>query len=88
MNKPSKYNLLEAELVKMEEEVARRRRELDGLESTPCGYPCSACGTVLETELDFAQHFVVAQIDRMNRHFNLGECPNTERGRNIIANFN
>lgn len=44
------------------------RSELAGV---PFGRPCSRCGTHLETEADFAQHFAVPDL----RYINLGNCP-------------
>jgi hypothetical protein len=49
--------------------------QMNGMEATPCGLTCSGCGTVLETEADFAKHFTVKRIDQINNHWNLGECP-------------
>lgn len=39
------------------------------------------CGFRLDTELDFASHFVLADA----RYLNLGECPNSDKGRAIIS---
>lgn len=41
-------------------------------ENTPFVTKCSGCGVMLETEADFAKHFVISDV----RLFNLGTCPN------------
>lgn len=51
-------------------ERIREYREL--LQLTPLELPCAGCGTTLETEWDFASHFVIPD----ERYLNLGECPN------------
>ena len=51
---------------------------LEGLDNTPCGLTCGGCGTLLETEGDFARHFVVSRMDEMNNNLNLGNCPNKD----------
>lgn len=38
---------------------------------TSFGQDCTSCGLVLETEADFARHFIVPDL----RYFNLGTCP-------------
>lgn len=55
--------------------------ELYQLDQTPCELPCTACGEMLESEGDFARHFVI----RETLYLNLGECPETDKGRAIIA---
>jgi len=46
--------------------------EMRGMEETVfSGGPCGGCGAPLETEADFARHFVI--FDERLR--NLGECP-------------
>jgi hypothetical protein len=44
-----------------------------GLEETPCNLKCAGCEINLQTEADFAKHFVVLD----SRYLNLGECPIT-----------
>ncbi len=55
------------------------------LERTPFGQPCSGCGTVLDTEADFAKHFTLIRRTgwpstattpvREDYYLNLGNCP-------------
>lgn len=49
--------------------------EQAALDRTKCGLPCAGCGTMLETEGDFARHFVL--YNRVYR--NLGFCPKAGR---------
>lgn len=49
---------------------------LDGLDKQAFGGTCSGCGTRLETEGDFARHFLI----RDATYLNLGECPHTPKG--------
>ena len=44
----------------------------EGYESTPCGLHCSGCDIYLDSEADFAKHFIIKDV----RFLNLGECPN------------
>jgi hypothetical protein len=69
--KRSKWNILEERLTMKLAEVERDKRELQALERTTFGRPCSGCGEVLATEADFAKHFVTPDP----RFLNLGECP-------------
>lgn len=55
--------------------------QMEGLDATPWGLTCSGCDTLLVTEGDFARHFVLPDATFLN----LGECPNTERGRGLIT---
>lgn len=68
-------------LTERRQEAFKKFQELDnqinGLEATPCGLRCSGCNTLLETEADFAQHFIVAPFDIANNNLNLGNCPVT-----------
>lgn len=53
--------------------VREANRLVAGLDDqTPCGLRCSGCGTMLETESDFAKHFIITD----EAYLNLGECPN------------
>lgn len=62
---------LRTEAGKLLAEAERIERELSGLARTPFGKPCNACGTMLATERDFAEHF---RVDNPLWP-NLGECP-------------
>jgi hypothetical protein len=55
--------MLAAELEKLDQQIASLKR-LD------CGIRCS-CGKLLQTEWDFADHFIVPN----ERYLNLGNCP-------------
>lgn len=55
--------------------------QVAALDKTPCGLSCSGCQTLLVTEGDFARHFVLADAT----YLNLGECPNTEKGRRVVT---
>lgn len=63
------------------------QREIDGLKGTDCGLSCGGCGKVLETEWDFASHYLVAD----ERYTNLGGCPerpyNPATGPRISVHF-
>lgn len=50
------------------------------LKMIPFNGVCTGCGTPLETEADFAQHFHIPD----ERYINLGYCPHTERGRELM----
>lgn len=45
--------------------------EREKLQTQTFGKPCGKCDTMLNTEADFAKHFIVTNP----RYFNLGECP-------------
>lgn len=49
--------------------------EREKLASQAFGRECTKCHTMLDTEADFAQHFIVANPT----YFNLGECPSDLR---------
>ncbi len=49
--------------------------QLTLLDRTDCGLRCSACDLLLETEGDFARHFVIPDA----RYLNLGQCPTAPR---------
>jgi hypothetical protein len=68
---PTKWSVLQHRLDEANAQATRLRRELASLERTPCNLNCSGCGVLLETEADFAQHFVLSDT----RYLNLGECP-------------
>ena len=68
----TKWEILEARRDRYAAQAAEFQRELDDLEKTKCGVTCPGCGTYLETEKDFAQHFTIPDT----RYLNLGTCPN------------
>ena len=70
----TKYEILTARAAELREEALRIENTLAGMEML-CGLSCGGCGTVLETEADFAKHFIVTD----ERFLNLGECPNSSR---------
>jgi hypothetical protein len=52
---------------------ATERAELEATPYTANGIgACSKCGKELETEADFAKHYVISDL----RYLNLGYCPN------------
>jgi hypothetical protein len=67
----TKAEILTAKLAAISAELERVTREIDGLKGTDCGLTCSGCGERLETEWDFASHFVIPD----ERYVNLGGCP-------------
>lgn len=68
----TKWDILTERLSTMEDKAAKLRRELEALQRTTFGLPCSGCLEILETEADFARHYLV----RDERYLNLGWCPN------------
>lgn len=48
---------------------------IEWAKKTNFGRPCAGCNKVLETEYDFAAHFVISRWDFWRGLFNLGECP-------------
>lgn len=79
----TKMDVLRDRLIQAEATAVALRNQIDGLWATNCGLQCSGCGEVLDTEGDFASHFVLPQISIMQNTLNLGECPYTERGQAI-----
>ena len=76
MNKNrTKYSILAERMVKAQAEADALRQQMVGLDKTKCGLTCAGCGTLLETEGDFARHFVVSRMDEFNNNLNLGSCP-------------
>jgi hypothetical protein len=57
-----------------------QHQKLDRLETQECGLTCSGCGKVLETEKDFAEHYLVPD----ERFLNLGYCPDKDKGLRTI----
>lgn len=67
----TKWEVLEARRMALRLELQKIDRDMAGLEQTTCGLICSGCGELLETEKDFAAHFVIPN----EQYLNLGECP-------------
>ena len=75
----TKYSILAKRLNRAQDEADAIRRQMVGLDNTKCGLTCAGCGTLLETEGDFARHFTVSKMDEMNNNLNLGSCPNKNK---------
>lgn len=71
----TKYTILQERLAKAQAEADSLRNQIEGMDATTCGLTCSGCGTVLDTEGDFARHFYIKKFDEMNNFLNLGSCP-------------
>lgn len=71
----TKAAILQSRLEVEELALKRDREYIEGLKETPCNLECSGCGAVLETEWDFASHFVIPD----ERFLNLGNCPSDPR---------
>jgi hypothetical protein len=56
--------------------LVKAQCELDGLTATRCDLRCAGCDELLETEADFAKHFVLKNFDIQLGLLNLGVCPN------------
>lgn len=67
----TKWEIMEAQAAFLEEEAAKLRHRLEGLNNTPFGHKCEGCGLMLETEGQFAAHFEIPD----ERYLNLGGCP-------------
>lgn len=72
----TKWDILEDRARILEIQAAQIRNELKGMDRTKCGLSC-ACGELLETEGDFARHFLIPDP----RFLNLGDCPVMPRKR-------
>jgi hypothetical protein len=72
----SKWQILQARTDALMSQLADLTSQLDWMERTPFKANgtgrCSACGTELPTEADFAKHYLVED----ERFLNLGYCPN------------
>lgn len=68
----TKWSILQMHMEEAWREFDRIRRNLNWMEHASFGKPCSGCQELLETEADFARHFIV----RDPRFLNLGDCPN------------
>jgi hypothetical protein len=51
------------------------KREIAGMANTPLGVKCTGCAEILNTEADFAGHFLIPD----ETYLNLGYCPNNRR---------
>lgn len=71
----TKLEILAERIEKAREELAILEGMATGLENIKLNVPCTGCGEVLETEKDFAGHFMVPD----ERYLNLGYCPNNRR---------
>lgn len=71
----TKWDVLTERAAKLRKEADELNAYLASLDQTPFTAngtgKCSACGTHLETEGDFARHFEVPDL----RYLNLGDCP-------------
>jgi hypothetical protein len=67
----TKWDVLTARQAEAQALADSLARDLNGMEHTPFGKPCVACLTILETEADFARHFILSDT----RYLNLGNCP-------------
>lgn len=81
----TKMDILRDELTEAEAKAAALREHIDGLAATSCGLTCGGCGKVLDTEADFADHFVISRYNQRMHYLNLGECPHTEKGQIILG---
>jgi hypothetical protein len=72
----SKWDILQERRKKAQEEANNIATQLQGLALTPfkdgVTGRCSGCGALLQTEADFAKHFLIPD----ERFLNLGYCPN------------
>lgn len=68
----TKMDILEERALFLKAELDKADAYLNGLFMTNCGLTCNGCGTLLETEADFAAHFIIPDA----RFLNLGGCPN------------
>jgi hypothetical protein len=72
----TKWQILTERAEGLESTAQAIRAELAGLDRTTFGGKCTCCGEALETEGDFARHFVVPDV----RYLNLGGCPVNNAG--------
>lgn len=79
----TKYDILATRIAKAEKQIAIWRSQIEN--PAPLGAPCGGCGEILETESDFAKHFVIGASAQLQDTLNLGECPHTDKGKAIIA---
>lgn len=67
----TKAEILENQIIDLRAKAEEIEMQLESLRKTPCGLTCSGCRTYLETEYDFAAHFLIKD----ERYLNLGDCP-------------
>jgi predicted nucleotidyltransferase len=67
----TKWQILEEQRDKARSILESFEAQLQYLENTKFGGECSYCGLYLETEADFAKHYLVPD----ERLYNLGNCP-------------
>lgn len=67
----TKIEILEARAENLRREYVKAVSYIEGLKDTPFGHRCGGCTTMLETEYDFANHFLIPD----ERFLNLGDCP-------------
>lgn len=67
----TKWTWLQKRLAGAQAEVDALAGQIQGLENTSYDGQCMTCGHYMETEADFAKHYIV----RDPRYLNLGECP-------------
>lgn len=71
MDKVTKWDILTERMTSLRNQADNIQKELDSLKATPFGSICTYCNEMLETEADFAKHFIVPN----RAYLNLGECP-------------
>ena len=71
MSLQTKWNILMRRAAALEAQAWEIREGLKSMERYSLGSPCTGCGMMLETEADFARHFIV----KNPAHLNLGYCP-------------
>jgi hypothetical protein len=71
VEKTTKWSVLTGRLAALREQAGKIESELEWMRRTAFGSPCSGCGQMLDTEADFAQHFVISSA----AYLNIGACP-------------
>ena len=67
----TKWDVMVQREKELTKELERLRADMEWMRRTEFGKPCLRCGFLLETERDFAAHFLIPN----ERYLNLGECP-------------
>jgi len=70
----TKWEILQERAALQMQEAQKAYRYLEALRETTLGIECAGCGEMLETEADFAQHFLIPN----EKWLNLGDCPKTD----------